>query len=417
MIERIKGTQDFLDMSLFNFIYTQCARHLALYHFEEISTPIVEPTELFKRSLGLQTDVVSKEMFTIVSRTDCESESICLRPEATASIVRAFIENNVQQTPWKVYVGGPMFRYERPQKGRYRQFHQVSIEVIGAASVMYDVQFIAMLDRFFHEKLLLNDYVLMLNFLGCPEDRVRYKRVLREFLDSDRAADICSLCKERKEKNILRTIDCKNQTCQLIYKDAPRLVDHLCPPCSAEWVQLQRGLELLSVTHVCTSSLVRGLDYYNKTVFEFASERLGAQSTFCAGGRYDQLVKELGGKEDEPSVGAALGIERIMLLLEPLRAKLALPEKQALHVIMPLGAEQHALALLLAENLQHHGFCIDVFLDNDSPKSMMRKAHKLGASSCLILGTEEQQNRTVTIKNMVTGSQETVDQARAHAHL
>ena len=417
MIERIKGTQDFIDLSLFNFVINESKKHLELYHFNEIATPIIEPTELFKRSLGLQTDVVSKEMFIIESHTEDAEESMCLRPEATASIVRAFIENNIQTTPWNAFTWGPMFRYERPQKGRYRQFHQISMEIIGAHSILYDVRLIKMLDRFFHEMLTLNNYALMLNFLGCLEDRIQYKKILKEFLDSESARGICQLCAERKEKNMLRIFDCKNEQCQEIYKHAPRLIDHLCTTCADQWVQVQEQLDLLSVTYSWDPNLVRGLDYYNKTVFEFVSSQLGAQSTFCGGGRYDQLISQLGGKEDQPSVGAAIGIERLMLLLEPLRESLPLAQPPAVHAIMPLGKQQQTLALLVADNLEAHGLCVEVMLDGDSLKSMMRQANKMGASYSILIGETEQQNHTVTVKNMITGAEDIIQQSELSSYL
>lgn len=417
MIERIKGTQDFIDVSLLNFVVNQCKKHLELYHFTEIDLPIIEQTELFKRSLGLQTDVVSKEMFIIANHNEDEEESICLRPEITASIVRAFVENGIQTTPWNVFTWGPCFRYERPQKGRYRQFHQVSMEMIGVKSIFNDVRFITMLDRFFHETLALNNYALLLNFLGCLEDRTAYKKILKEFLNSPTAQGICQLCTERKEKNILRIFDCKNEQCQEIYKHAPRLIDNLCANCADEWVQLQEQLDLLGVTYTWNPSLVRGLDYYNKTVFEFVSSQLGAQNTFCGGGRYDQLVSQIGGKEDQPSFGAAIGIERLMLLLEPVRASLPLEQPPALHVVMPLGKEQHPLALLVADNLESHGLSVDVLLDGDSLKSMMRKANKMGAAYSILIGQEEQENHTVTVKNMITGAEDKIQQIELHTYL
>ncbi|MFI5333516.1 MAG: histidine--tRNA ligase, partial [Candidatus Babeliales bacterium] len=289
MISRVKGTQDFLDLSLFNAIVDQCKRQAAVYGFTEIATPILEHTELFKRSLGLHTDVVNKEMFIIqTSSENDESESICLRPEATASIVRAFVENHVQQTPWKVFTYGPMFRHERPQKGRYRQFHQISLEIIGSAAVAQDVQLIKMLDRFFSEKLLCSNYALHINYLGCAQDRAAYTATLKKFLDSV-SNYLCPLCTERKEKNILRIFDCKNPNCQQVYTKAPHITDALCTACATEWHQLQEQLSLLSVSYHHNPTLVRGLDYYSKTVFEFVSGNLGAQNAFCAGGRYDQL--------------------------------------------------------------------------------------------------------------------------------
>lgn len=415
MFQKIKGTQDFLDLTLFNFIIDKIKKHLAVYHFNEIKTPILEPTELFKRGLGQQTDVVTKEMFTI--NTGPDAESICLRPEATAAAVRAFVENGIQQTPWKVFLHGPMFRHERPQKGRYREFNQISMEIIGSNSVAQDAQFIKMLDRFFHEQLNLNNYALLVNFIGCFEDRVAYKVELLEYLNSEIAKDICDTCKVRKDTNIMRIFDCKNVTCQAIYQKAPFIADRLCRPCQTEWKQLQEQLTLLSVSFAYKPTLVRGLDYYNKTVFEFASDNLGAQNAFCGGGRYDQLVAQLGGKQDQPSIGAAIGIERVMLLLEPMRDQLRLPQQPALHVIVPVAPEQQTLALLVADELQAVDLCTEVLLESDSMKSMMRQANKLAAMYCIIIGQEEQETRTVTVKHMLKGTSERIPQIELVSYL
>jgi len=403
MITKVKGTQDFLDLTLFDFVIDQINQHLKVHHFTSIATPILESTELFKRSLGTYTDVVNKEMFTI--NTGPEGESICLRPEVTAPIMRAFMEHNIQHTPWKVFTWGPMFRYERPQKGRYRQFHQVSIEIIGAQSIAHDVQLLTLLDRFFRQTLKMNNFALLINFLGCPADRQIFNEKLRIFLNGVEDK-ICPNCRERKEKNILRVFDCKVETCKEIYRLAPHTTQHLCQTCSVEWQTLQDALQLLSITFAVAPTLVRGLDYYTKTVFEFVSDNLGAQNAFCAGGRYDPLFEQLGGKEPLPSLGAAIGIERLLLLLEPLKDQLPLPQLPALHVIVPMGPEQQMLALLLADELYAHNLCTQVLLDGASMKSMMRTANKLGAQFCLILGSEEQQNKQVTVKNMVTGAEE-----------
>lgn len=419
MITRVKGTQDFLDLTLYHYIIERTRTHLMSHHFTEIMTPIIEHTELFQRSLGLATDVVSKEMFIIAPKgdaTDVDAQ-IALRPEATAAIARAFVENGIQQTPWKVFTCGPMFRYERPQKGRYRQFHQVSIEMIGATSGAHDVHFITMLDRFFHERLTINNYALILNYLGCAADRALHRATLKAFLEKKGTGVICDLCTERSEKNIMRIFDCKNPTCQALYESAPHITDTLCAPCADEWQQIREQLELLSVSFVHKPTLVRGLDYYSKIVFEFVSNNLGAQNAFCAGGRYDSLISEVGGKQDQPSIGAAFGIERLMLMLEPLKNNLMLPQQPKLHMIMPLGAQQHAVALLLADMLQAHGFTIDVCLDGDSIKNMLRKANKLGAAYCLIIGDEEQQLNQVMVKNMMTGGGERVAQSGVIAYL
>jgi histidyl-tRNA synthetase len=390
---------------------------VALYGFTEIATPIIEHTELFKRSLGLQTDVVHKEMFLIAGSPEQEdADSICLRPEATASIVRAFVENQIQQTPWKVFTYGPMFRHERPQKGRYRQFNQISFEIIGSAAVAQDVHLITMLDRFFSETFSSTNYALHINYLGCAQDRVAYSATLKKFLDAH-AGNLCSLCLERKEKNILRVFDCKNPNCQQVYTQAPRISDALCTTCIQEWQQLQEQLSLLSVSYHHKPTLVRGLDYYSKTVFEFISANLGAQQAFCAGGRYDQLVTDIGGKQDQPSIGAALGIERLMLLLEPYDNSRLMPAQLPLHVIIPLSGQQHTLALLLADELLAQNLATEILLEGDSLKSMMRKANKLGARYCLLLGEDEQAKREVTVKNMVTGQEERMAQTALVGYL
>ena len=408
MISKIKGTQDFLNLVLFNFIIDQIKKELALYHFSEIATPILEPVDLIKRSLGVQTDVVTKEMFVI--ETGPDSTQICLRPEATASTVRAFVENAVQITPWKVFSYGPMFRHERPQKGRYRQFHQVNIEVIGSKAIMQDVQLIKMLDRLFSERFKLSSYALHLNFLGCFEDRKAHRVLLKEFLNGETALEVCSTCKVRREKNIMRVFDCKNVACQKIYANAPFISDNLCQFCADEWRELQEALELLSVSFVVRPTLVRGLDYYNKTVFEFVSANLGAQNAFCGGGRYDQLVGQIGGKEDKPSVGAAIGIERVMLLLEPIKDSLPLSQEPALHVILPMSEKQQMLGLLLADQLQAYGLTTDILLTGNAIKKMMAKANNLGALYALIIGEQDQQDKTVMVKNMITGDQEVIPQ-------
>jgi histidyl-tRNA synthetase len=404
-ISRVKGTQDFIDLTLYSFIINEFEKQAQLYHFNRIETPILERVDLFKRSLGLHTDIVSKEMFVI--DTADKDEQICLRPEATASTMRAFIEHK-PLTPWKVYSFGPMFRYERPQKGRFRQFHQINMELIGSPSIAQDAQLITMLDRFFHEKLMLNNYALQINFLGSYEDRAAYYDVLRTYLE--KVDHVCTTCLQRKERNLMRIFDCKSEQCQEIFDKAPKIVDHLNPASKKEWEKLQEDLSLLSVSFSYNPKLVRGLDYYNKTVFEFVSNDLGAQNAFCGGGRYDRLSIELGDSQEHPALGAAIGIERLMIILEPMRDKLPLPQPAPLYVIMPLSEEQNPLALLLADTLHAANRTTDTLLEGDSLKSMMRKTNKMGAAYALILVDEEQQNRSVLVKNMMNGQQEQVAQ-------
>lgn len=407
-ISRVRGTHDWLDLRLFNFFINIVHHHFSLYLFQEVSTPLLESTTLFKRSLGLETDVVSKEMFTIAKHGE-QSEDLCLRPEATASVMRAFLEHGQLSTPWKVYLAGPMFRYERPQKGRYRQFHQVSLEIIGSTNINSDVQCITMLDRLFSEKLGLDVFALHLNFLGCNDDRQKFKQKLEKFL-TKHESQLCSNCLVRKSTNIMRVFDCKNEQCSALYADAPQIAQELCQACDQEWTQLKNDLELLSVSWSYNPRLVRGLDYYCKTVFEFSSAQLGAQTAFCGGGRYDGLARELGADRDIPAMGAAIGIERVLLLLEEQQNKLNVPNPPPLYLILPLEPAQQMTGLLLADQLRAENLCVDVLLESASIKSMMKTANKMGARAALILGPEEQAEGMVAVKNMITGSQEKVPQ-------
>lgn len=414
MIQRIRGTRDMLDTTLLNFALKTITQQVKLHHFHEIITPILEPTELFSRSLGTETDVVSKEMFIVSSSSAQGDESICLRPEATASTIRAFVEGGIDQLPWKVFSFGPMFRYERPQKGRYRQFYQFNIECIGTANLTHDVRLISMLDRLFSTKFGLVNYALHLNFLGTPEERAAFKATLTNFLDKQ--TDICDTCKKRKVTNVLRVFDCKQEACQAIYKNAPQLADAFGAQSQQEWQQLQDQLQQLSVSFVINSKLVRGLDYYNKTVFEFVSSNLGAQSAFCGGGRYDHLVSQIGGKQDQPSIGAAIGIDRLLVLLELIQNQLPLEHEPKLYAILPLALEQQMLALHYADTLTKAGKVTEIIADG-SVKSMMRKANKLGANQVLIIGDKEQQEGTVVLKDMVKGTEQIVKQADILKHL
>lgn len=404
MINKVKGTQDFLDLALFNFFINNAKNYLDLYRFSEIITPILEPIELFKRSLGTFTDVVSKEMYTV--NTGSEEEIICLRPEGTASTIRAFLEAGNLLTPWKVYSWGPMFRHERPQKGRYRQFHQLTSEIVGTESVDQDVNLIKMLDRFFSDCLKLDSYTLNLNFLGCAEDRETYKQLLYKQLPEN----LCNTCIERKNKNIMRIFDCKIEACKEIYKNMPKIADTLCEHCSEEWVSLKNNLECLSVSYVYNPMLVRGLDYYEKTVFEFSSFNLGSQNAFCGGGRY-KLAKALGSKEEFPSIGFGIGIERVLLLLEQIKDTLDLPKEKPLHLILPLEKEQQLLGLILSDELQAYNIKTDILLEPGSIKSKMRKADKLEARYVILIGPEEQSSKIFTVKDMLLKTESKISQA------
>jgi histidyl-tRNA synthetase len=408
MITRVRGTEDVLDLRLYNFMLDQIKHHLTVYNFHQIDTPILEHTDLFVRAVGTETDIVSKEMYVFQTAS---GESLCLRPEGTSSIIRAYVENSVEQAPWKVFIHGPMFRHERPQKGRWRQFNQMSIEVINTPSIEQDVHFLKMLDTLFCDVLKLENSVLKLNFLGCSEDRKAHREALVAFLETIKDS-ICAQCLVRKDKNTLRIFDCKNEECKKQYHQAPKITDHLCATCAQEWQQLQTLLNVLSVSYVLDPTLVRGLDYYNKTVFEFVSRDLGSQDAFCGGGRYC-LGKEMDAKTDLPSIGVGFGMGRMLMLVEKNLNKLTLPQEAALHIIIPFAAEQKQLALLLAHELQANGLCVDVLLEEASISNMMKRANKMGAKFALIIGPDEQQEGTVSIKNMLKGETTVVKQIEA----
>ncbi len=410
MISRIRGTRDIIDTKLFRFAVNLITRALKLHNYQEIITPVIEPLELFCRSLGTDTDVVSKEMFIVSSSSqqDETKDAICLRPEMTASIARAFVEEGVQLVPWKVFSFGSCFRYERPQKGRYREFYQCSIEAIGVASVAQDAQMIAQLERIFQEQFKIEAYAIHINFLGIPEERTAFKELLLVFLNEHETL-ICDTCKKRKNTNILRVFDCKNEACKLVYSKAPELVDSLGQASKAEWQQLQDYLKALSVSFVYNPRLVRGLDYYNKTVFEFVSPLLGAQSTFCGGGRYDKLIGEISGKDDQPSIGAAIGIDRLLMILEQSQDRLMIPYDSSIVVIIPCAIAQQGIALLLADALVRAEKTVEVIFEG-SVKSMMRKANKIGARYCVLIGEQEQADGTVILKDMQVGKEQIIKQ-------
>jgi histidyl-tRNA synthetase len=350
--------------------------------------------------------VVNKEMYMVT--TQHGETGICLRPEATASTMRAFFNNSITTQPWNVFSHGPMFRHERPQKGRYRQFEQITIESIGAQAIAYDAQLIGMLDHFF-QKLHITNYALLINYLGSRDDREQFKQKLATFFDKQTTLPpkIAAL----KDTNILRTFDLKDPASQELMQKAPVLLDHLSHDSQQEWEQLQNFLDQTSVSYSVDPTLVRGLDYYNKTVFEFVSSDLGAQSAFCAGGRYDDLAPQLGAKEAVPSIGAAMGIDRILHLLEHNRDRLQLPAKPTLHAIIPLDPKQHALALICAYELRRQNLHTDVLFDGTSIKSTLRKANKMDATYVLMIGADEQAQNYITVKDMANGEEKSIPQA------
>ena len=310
MIKALRGMKDILDPKFLKIF--DIAREVAQnYGFSYIETPILEETNLFKRSVGEASDIVNKEMYQFI---DKGGNDVCLRPEGTAGVVRSFIEHKFdkQGTPKRFWYFGPMFRYERPQKGRLREFHQFGVESFGTSSIYEDINIISMAADIF-EKLGI-EYTLKINSLGCPECMPKYREKLVDFLNIHKK-ELCEDCQRRINQNPIRTLDCKNENCQAILKDAPKITDNLCENCENDFNILKRGLENLGIKYEIDKNLVRGLDYYTKTTFEFISNKIGAQSAIAGGGRYDRLVEFLGGKPT-PGVGFAIGIERIMDLVE-----------------------------------------------------------------------------------------------------
>lgn len=400
-----RGTNDILPGSVGRWQYLErivretCERH----GYREIRLPIFEHTEVFARGVGATTDIVEKEMYTLEDRS---GRSLTLRPEGTAQVVRAFIEHKLygQALPLKVYYIGPMFRYERPQKGRYRQFHQFGVEAFGSASPLLDVEMIA-LPISLYRAVGLHEFEVHINSIGCSTCRPAYRERLTEYLSAHRAA-LCSTCQDRLERNPLRVLDCKNPTCRELTEGAPKSFEHLCDECAEHFSAVRSGLDGLGIRYVLNSRLVRGLDYYSRTVFELIGLDLGAQDALGGGGRYDGLVEECGGPPT-PAVGFAVGMERLLLSLE---ARGALPsEESAPYVyVAALGDAARSRALEIAFALRDKGLGAELDYEGRSLKAQMRSAQRSGAGYVLIIGDEELAKGEVVVKKMDTGEQSTV---------
>ena len=381
------------DIGRWQFLEQEIRQLMSLYGYQEIRTPLVESTGLFSRAIGEVTDIVEKEMYTFEDRN---GDSLSLRPEGTASCVRAGIEHglfhNQQQRLWYI---GPMFRHERPQKGRYRQFHQVGVEAFGFDGPDIDIELILMTARLW-QRLGLRGLRLELNSLGTPESRANYRDTLVDYLEVKRdLLDEDSL--RRLEHNPLRILDSKNPDMKEIIHGAPLLSEHLDPESKAHFHEITRQLNERGVEFVINPRLVRGLDYYSRTVFEWVTEELGAQSAVCAGGRYDALVEILGGKETA-AVGFAIGLERIIELMRIQNSSFDEIRPEA--YIVFVGSEAETVGVGLAENLRNQGLRVITHCGGGSLKSQMKKADKSGAKFTLLLGDEEIANGTVTVKDM-----------------
>ncbi len=400
-----KGTQDILPkesgrwQKAENIIRELCAQ----YGFKEIRTPVFEHTEVFVRGVGETTDVVTKEMYTF---EDKGGRSVTLRPEGTAGIVRSFVENGLfnEALPTKLFYMIQCFRYEKPQKGRLREFHQFGLELFGAPDPLADATVISLPYRLF-KKVGLEGIRLELNSIGCKECRAKYREALIAYFQKDKER-LCPTCLERLEKNPMRILDCKSEICKGVAKDAPVITDYLCGDCADHFEKVKEYLSLMNIDYCVNPRIVRGLDYYNRTVFEFVSDQIGAQGTVCGGGRYDGMTEQFGGAP-QPGIGFAMGMERFMLVLE--QAGITLEEEGGCDLfIIPLGDNACKEAVKLTDRLLGEGAKVQYDLLRRSVKAQMKYADKIGAACTVVLGDSELEQGSVAIKNMKNGEQQTV---------
>jgi histidyl-tRNA synthetase len=409
----VKGTRDLLprETALWQRVEDEARRVFAAYNFREIRTPILEQTTLFARSVGADTDIVTKEMYTFQDRDD---ESLTLRPEATASVVRAYIEHNLynERGIHKLYYIGPMFRRERPQKGRYRQFYQIGAEVLGSDHPTIDAEFLEMLALFLG-RVGLTEYNLLLNSVGCPKCRAEYLKVLRQALDKVKDG-MCGDCQRRAVTNPLRVLDCKVEADQPIIEKLPHILDHLCPECRQHFDCVAGELQQRGIPYEIAPRLVRGLDYYTRTTFEMTSSVLGAQNAFLGGGRYDGLSEMLGGPPT-PGFGVAIGEDRLLLAVEQAGK---LKADDALDVFIAwMGDAARDSATQLARAIRQQGLRVESNYEPARLKKSLGLANKLGARFAIIIGEGELGTGRWQVKDMAAGQQEEVEAGRVLAYL
>lgn len=404
-IKAIRGTKDILpdECRLWHFIEEKARTLCQNAGFAQIRTPLLEEARLFIRSIGKASDIVRKEMYSFLDR---KKRVLCLRPEATASVVRAYLEHGLDKNPnlAKFFYLGPMFRAERPQAGRLRQFHHIGVEAIGSLSPYVDAEVIALSVNIL-EEIGVHNFVLQLNSLGCSKDRQRYKLALRKTL-KEKLKHLCPDCLTRYKVNLLRIFDCKNEDCKKITQQLPAISNFLCPECAEHFLKVQKILSSLDLKVSLNPHLVRGLDYYTKTCFEITHPHLGAQNALGAGGRYDNLVSDLGGKTT-PAVGFALGVERLIAVREPTLAKLT-SEIPPRIFIATIGEEARQLGFRLLYSLRKNGQSGAMDYQDKSLKGQMRLADKLGSKYVAILGEEELSKQIVTLRDMQEKTQEEV---------
>jgi histidyl-tRNA synthetase len=395
-IAAVRGFRDILpeESALWQVLESHARTSFATYGFSEIIVPVIEKTELFARAIGETTDIVEKEMYTFIDR---DESSLTLRPEGTASVIRAYIEHslNHKEPVSKLFYIGPMFRRERPQKGRYRQFHQIGAEILGRDDALIDAELLLMLSDFF--KALQLDVSVDVNSLGDLVCRPRFRESLRAFGES-KWAQLCDNCHNRLHRNPLRILDCKEPGCRQATLDAPMLIDFLCDPCREHFAKVQAYLRQENVAITINPRLVRGLDYYCRTSFEIIAHGLGSQNAVCGGGRYDGLVEQLGGPA-VPGIGFAIGVERLVMLLQA-------QERRVLNspdvFIAPLGDAAEGQAFSLARRLRQEGYRVELESGGRGLKAQMRRADKLNARHVLILGENELNAGKGTVRDMQT---------------
>lgn len=400
MIQKPKGTKDILPECSYKWAYVEekAKEILENYGFKEIRVPVFEQTELFERGVGDTTDVVQKEMYTFLDKGE---RSITLRPEGTAGVVRAYIENGMASlpSPTKMWYMMPMYRYENVQKGRYREFRQIGAEIIGTASYKADVELIAMADQIIR-KFNIPGVTLNINSIGCPTCRAKYQEALKEFIGKN-LEQYCDTCKTRFEKNPMRILDCKEKKCKELNQGAPIILDYLCEECSTHFENVKKSLEKLNINYVIDAGIVRGLDYYTKTVFEFVSETEGY--TVLAGGRYDGLVEELGGQKTE-AIGFAMGEDRLIDIFEKYSTEEISYRVPDLY-IASIGEQAEESALNLALELRKNGLYVETDICARSMKASLKYADKINSKFLMVIGEDEVNGGKANIKNMTTGEE------------
>ena len=403
MINIPKGTKDVIPSESYkwHFVEDKVRQVAKEFCIQEIRTPVFEHTELFLRGVGDTTDIVNKEMYTF---NDKGGRSITLKPEGTAGVARAFIENGLGENPQptKMYYITPVFRYERPQAGRLREHHQFGVEIYGSAAPQADAEVI-LIARAMLNKAGIKDDMLSLNInsIGCPKCRADYNKALKEYF-SARIDEMCPTCRERLDKNPLRILDCKEERCKQIAADAPVILDYLCDDCKKHHNQLCSALQAAGVKYTVDPHIVRGLDYYTRTVFEFISTAIGAQGTVCGGGRYDGLVQQVGGKPT-PAAGFGMGIERLLMVMQNTGIEIPAPAGPDAY-LAPLCEQGYAVSLAMAERLRAKGFAIEREISGRSLKAQMKYAAKIGARKVVFIGEDEIAKGIYTVKNMADGT-------------